>query len=354
MTSLIASNDSNWIATASEDGAIVIWDVERGTVVQEWVAHQGGSVNALAFSPDSRRLVSAGNGTTGILSVWDISNGVHKGAALEGHTDDVTTCAWSPDGALIASASKDGTVRVWDAHTFEQRDLLEDALAVSYPQSLQFSRDGAYLAWRRESPGCCTVWMPLTPQGEDQLKILPSHASDEDVEMYAISFDPGSTRIATAHGSWSPTKPADCHAVQIWDVVSGAVLAVLAGHSKPVYDVSFSPDGRSLLSASHDGSTKIWDTDSWEETASLKKEGEESGIETACFSPDPDGKYIATGSSNGTVRLWRTGDASCAAVFTEHTESVYRVAFTPDGGFLASGDDSGRVHIRRLSDFIGH
>ena len=82
------------------------------------VAHQGEEVNDLALSPDSQRLVSAGDGTTGALAVWDISNGVHEVAALDGHTAGVTTCVRSPYGVLIPSAARDGTVRVWDSQTF--------------------------------------------------------------------------------------------------------------------------------------------------------------------------------------------------------------------------------------------
>ncbi|KAI1792368.1 HET-E [Ganoderma leucocontextum] len=354
-TSFIASPDSKWIATASEDETIVVWDAECGTIVQEWVAHQDHQVNDLAFSPDSRHLVSAARGgwtTAGTLAVWDISNGVHKAATLGGHTDVVTTCAWSPDGALIASGSKDGTMRVWDAQTFQQRDPVfrEDAEAVGEPpESLQFSPDTSYLAWRRNRPGRCSIWRPLA---EEQLTLLLSNPSGRDVDVNALSFDPESRRIATAHGTDDTYEPQEECVVRIWDVATGAALAVLAGHSACVSDVSFAPDGRFLLSASVDRSTKIWDADSWEETASLE---EDSAVYKACFSPD--GKYIATGSANATVRLWRTSDASCAAVFTEHTYTwrfITHLAFSPDGQFLASGDDDWIVHIRRLSDFIGH
>ena len=99
MTSLVASHDSRWIVTASLDDHIIVWDTSSGAVLHEWSVCQHG-VSALALSPDSRQLVSAGGSRT--LAIWAINDGVQKVAELEGHTDVVGTCAWSPDGALIA------------------------------------------------------------------------------------------------------------------------------------------------------------------------------------------------------------------------------------------------------------
>ncbi|KAI1787994.1 WD40-repeat-containing domain protein [Ganoderma leucocontextum] len=256
----------------------------------------------------------------------------------EGHTKAVIACAWSPDGALLASASLDETVRVWDALTFEQRDLFDDPeLQELKDYGLHFSPDARYLAWissHRDMDFNCTVWKPLTKERPKPLLLSQAHA---------FSFDPESRRIATAHGIEQNAIP------RIWDLTTGVLLAVLAGHTESVNVVSFSPDGRSLLSPSWDGSARIWDAESGEQTASLKEDDKYTFC-NACFSPD--GKYIATGSSKPSVRLWRTADASCVAEFTEHKRAVVHIGFSPDGEFLASGDIFGGVHIRRLSSFI--
>ncbi len=76
-----ASPDSKWVMTGSRDGTIIVWDAERGKVIYEWLAHWG-RVRALGFSPDSKRLVSAGGSSGETLVVWDISHGVRKVAVL--------------------------------------------------------------------------------------------------------------------------------------------------------------------------------------------------------------------------------------------------------------------------------
>ena len=170
----------------------------------------------------------------------------------------------------------------------------------------------------------------------------------------AFSSDPvNGRRVATAHEDveWDEgfEPRLEDYVVQIWDNASGAVIAILAGHSRPVCEVSFSPNGLSLLSISQDGLMKIWDTSSWLETVLLGvEEGEWQPVfRKACFSPD--GNYVATGESpHGRVWLWRVDDGSCAAMFTEHTTSIRHIAFTPDGKFLASGDRDGVVVIHRL------
>ncbi len=379
--------------TGSDDGTAIVWDAESGTVIREWLAHWG-AVSALSFSPDSQRLVSAGGESGDTLVVWDLSNGVIKAAVLASidPADPKTAvgkCIWSPDGTLIASTCGDVPVRVWDAQTFRQRCLLSvDDLAIpsgrrhNLTRSLQWSPDSRYLAWTcyAQAPASIlekpaynewAIWSPLT---EALPKMHPSHPTRHvDFYVTALSFNPESRHITTTiwkHFKFSESdfgdsiegasegdrNPSDGHSgyVLIWDIASGTTLVVLGlGHEMKVHDMSFSPDGRALLCLSVGGLMKIWDTECWQETASLY-------ARDSCWHFSPGGQYVAATSKNDdstgtfTVQLWRISEASCVAVFTEHKEWIGCLAFSPDGRFLASGDGKGLVYVRRLSDFIGH
>ena len=415
MRCLIASPDNKWFVSASKDGTIIVWDAEHRTIIHEWLAHHG-PVNALAISPDSRRIISAGGQSdhddSNTLIVWDVSDGVNKVAALVASISidpkkyqwemAVAACAWSPDGTMIASQRGDTIVCVWDAFTFQQLSPTKPVYAGSFvardPGWLQWSPDSRYLAWCYAGDsedfgrhGELVVWDPSRGGPPKQ---FPSHQLKTRLRHFDIrglSFDPHGKRIAIAvkglgdgggisdgPSGWSRTRhpfvlapqrrrlggarvqtdryETESGYVVVWDITSGTT-SVIPGHNtmKAVVDISFSPDGQSLMSVSEDGSMKIWDAESWQETASIEESG--GRCSKACFSSD--GKYIAAVShiyetQSSTVRLWRVGEASCAAAFTEHRHRVEKLAFSPDREFLALGDDEGIVHIRRLSRFIGH
>ena len=375
MYCLVASPGNKWFVTTSYDGTSIIWDAGRHTIVHQWLAHCG-PIQALGISPDGRRIISAGSRLSGeALTIWDINNGVSKVAALafvdpkKRQETAVSACAWSPDGALIASARLDATVCIWDAFTFQQLSATDPEASFSFPSGLQWFSDSRCLAWYYARGGN-EEWAIWDPSRGEPPKRFPSHQTHpRDFRIRTLSFHPRSKHVAVAlrrHGIavnsgpsadvsvWGGISDEHSGCVAVWDIVSGTTLVVL-GHDRAVVDVSFSPDGHSLMSVSEDGSVKIWDTESWQETASLNGGGGEcSG---ACFSTD--GEYIAAISNSSdtrtfAVRLWRVGEASCAIAFAEHKWNVRELAFSPDGEFLASGDGEGIVHIRRLSRFIGH
>ena len=403
MTCIVISHDSARVVSASSDGTIIVWDTARQTVLQEWPAHRGARVAALALSPDSRRLVSAGGHA---LAVWACSIDDNSDAAwprkalaeLTGHTDAVNACAWSPldgPGALIASASLDRTVRFWDGQTFELRSVLPAHPHAQEAQCLRFSPDAGCLAWISGGTDCC-VWRVGTGTGTGAgsgeqpttMTTLRAHPERDDVMTTAFAFDRTSTYIASAHGPRpgssdpNPNPDPDACVVRIWDASTGAALAVLAAHARTVSSVAFSesPDGRSVLSAAAgDGMVvRVWESDcrtgcsSWDSALGRtvvlgsnaatrtdgharpedEDEGEDSLTSQPCFSPD--GRYIAAGSVRGSVWIWKTEDGACVATFGEHAGcTVTRVVFSPCGEFLVSGDARGIVRIRRVAEIIG-
>ena len=106
----------------------------------------------------------------------------------------------------------------------------------------------------------------------------------------------------------------------------------LEGHTGDVLSVAFSPDGKTLASASADRSIKLWNTATGESLRTI--EGHIDNVLAVAFSPD--GKALASGSSDKTVRLWNAATGDEVGLLDGHTEAVTCVAFMPDGTTLAS------------------
>jgi WD40 repeat protein len=119
------SPDSQFLATGSEDGAAKVWDPVRGKELFTVKAHPGGVSNlnwsrkshpsgiwSVSWSPDGKRLATAsGDGTA---KLWDVSKG-RELLTFKGHTSEVSSVSWSPDGKWLATGSEDGTAKLWDA-----------------------------------------------------------------------------------------------------------------------------------------------------------------------------------------------------------------------------------------------
>ena len=290
-----------------------------------WVDRLGRTVavNSVAFSPDGQLLASASDDQT--VRLWDPATGAHR-RTLTGHDQPVSGVAFSPDGRLLASASRTGSVRLWDPATgAHRRTLTGHADPV---RGVAFSPDGRLLASASDDQ-TVRLWDPATGA---HLRTLTGHADP----VRGVAFSPDGRLLASA---------SDDQTVRLWDPATGAHLRTLTGHADPVRGVAFSPDGRLLASASDDQTVRLWDPATGAHRRTLT--GHDQPVSGVAFSPD--GRLLASASDDQTVRLWDPATGAHRRTLTGHDQPVSGVAFSPDGRLLASASDDKTVRLWDLT-----
>jgi WD40 repeat protein len=377
------------------DKTLKLWDPNTGQLVRTFEgggADSGGSsmVKSVALSPDGKMLAVAQNDK--IFGLWELSSG-RLIRSFEGHTGTVNSVAFSRDGKFLATGSEDKTLKLWDANTgrlvrsFEGQDTPIGAIAIS--------PDGKFLAsGGDDSKSTSSAANTIDTQStmNDILKMtaatgisggMPNSTgtgrrSAGDAGRGAGTPDKGGAGVKPS------TTASDGGVIRLWDKDTGQLVRSFDERGFPVSFVAFSPDGKSLVSASFsninimasNNKIKFWDVNTGKLIRSF------NGIKPIAFSPDwkrmvyvgsdyrlqlmnvdtegkiqhfkgqtglisaaafsPDGKTLAVGISDKSLRLWDIETGDFLRSFEGSAGVINTIAYSPDGGLLVTGGlDSG-------------
>ncbi|WP_236573259.1 nSTAND1 domain-containing NTPase [Streptomyces sp. GS7] len=302
-----------------------------------------GITDAAGFSPDGRIMAAATDDHT--VRLWNVAARDNPTglATLTVHSDTVRSVKFSPAGHLLATASVDRTIRLWDVT--DPRHPARLATLGNHTDnvwSVAFSPDGRTLAVASDDRRTVQLWDVTDPRNPNRLAPLIGHTDT----VLSVAFSPDGHCLATA---------GDDHTARLWDVTdprNPSSLATLDGHTDTVWSAVFTPDGRRLATAAADKTIRLWNIeDRHRPVAMATMTGHTDAVRSAAFSPD--GRTLATASNDHTARLWDVTDPThphSLATLTGHTDDVVLTAFSPDGRTLATvGDDA----TARLWDIPG-
>ncbi len=313
-------------SAAVVDGTLLrLHDATTGAARGAALQGHGGTINAVAFSADSRRLATASDDRT--VRLWDAASGAALGEALRGHANRVWCVAFSPDGRLLASGDEDARIRLWDSAS--GRLLAELRGHDQRIWALAFSPDGQRLASASDDRSL-RLWDLAS--GQPHGPALRGH----DGVVSALAFSPDGSRLASAGGDQT---------LRLWDVASGRPIGAPGrGHSSRIWAVAFSPDGRRLASAGEDQTVRLWSGSSAQPLGEPLR-GHKSRVWQVAFAAD--GASLLSAGRDRMLLRWRGDgtDLADAAPLLGHRGAVRAVASSPDGASIASGGDDGDVRL---------
>ena len=236
---------------------------------------------------------------------------------LEGHTDWVSSVSWSPDGKVLASASKDNSIKLWNKDGTCRKQLLEHKAGV---YSVIWSPDGQTFASASEDK-TVKIW---SKEGV-LLKTLTGHTQS----VSSVSFSPDGKLIASA--SWDKT-------VKIWKT-DGTLLKTLR-NSDRILGVTFSPNGKLIATASLDNTISLWQRNG---TFIKTWKAHDKAVTSVSFSPD--GEILASTSADNTAKLWRLRDQVLLNTLKGHSNWVLSVTFSADSEIIATGSKDNTIKL---------
>lgn len=375
------SPDNSILASGSADDTLKLWDVETGEQIGASLTDHNDWVRDVAFSPDGTQLASASGDGTVILRDGTTGQRIQTISVFTAHADEVWEITFAPNGDELISASEDTQVMRWNtapssilsrvlagnqSEIYDVRYSGDNILTASIvganpPQVLVWNAGTGRIGAEPFMTDTSILTLDVAPSGEAfviggdngevRLIRLPDYIEIWSARLHGgtvrdVTFSPDGMSIATA---------SDDGNILLLSAETGTpVTEPLNGHGGEwVRTVTFSPDGETLISGGDDGQIIVWDVATGRILENL--EGHDDVVEAVAVSSD--GRWIASASRDDMIFLWDVDtEFGNTFVLEGHTNWVLDVAFSPDSRYLvsASRDETARLWDVNTGRAIGN